>query len=251
MGLDDYVAAFARRASSLGPAAELVQAPGLVAFGTADGHVGGRVLVLDDRSLPELTDFLAQVRVDLVSVGDEATRSRAALETAGFAGLERAAAMVRRDLDGLPDLPLPDDLTISQVQRTPEEPPGVPFDRAIAALLRFDPESGVVPEAAIRAFLLSLPHATLLAAVDPSGDVRATSASGVFDEDGVVVMVSTDPALRGRGIGSAMTAAALRAARVNGAVRACLDASAVGEPIYQRLGFSTVARLSRLSRVVR
>jgi hypothetical protein len=42
-----------------------------------------------------------------------------------------------------------------------------------------------------------------------------------------------------------MTAAALHAARAAGATRAGLDASAAGARIYRRLGFETVAEMTR------
>jgi ribosomal protein S18 acetylase RimI-like enzyme len=245
--LGDYVAAFRRRARALGPDVEVVDEPGLVGFGTREGHPGARALVLDDRSTAALEDLLARVPIGVVSASRSAPRARELLAACGYGGMEPAAAMVRSDLDGLPDLRLARELTPSRVQRTPDEPPGVPFDDAVAAVLRFDPSPSAVPEAAIRAFLLSLPAATLLAAVDESGTVRATAASGAYGEDAVVVMVSTDPSLRGRGIGSAMTAHALRAAKDNGAVRACL-ASDIGEPIYRRLGFTKVAELDRFIR---
>jgi len=63
-----------------------------------------------------------------------------------------------------------------------------------------------------------------------------------------VIFVNTHPDWRGRGVGQAMTAAALRAAQNSGARRACLDSSDAGLSIYARLGFKTVARTKRFFR---
>ena len=60
-----------------------------------------------------------------------------------------------------------------------------------------------------------------------------------------MIFINTHPGWRRRGIGRAMTAAPLRAARAGGARRACLDASDAGAPIYQRLGFEVVASTTR------
>jgi len=56
-----------------------------------------------------------------------------------------------------------------------------------------------------------------------------------------VFFVDTEVAWRGRGVGTAMTAAALRAAAGDGAQRAFLDSSALGLSIYRRLGFEKVS----------
>ena len=78
--------------------------------------------------------------------------------------------------------------------------------------------------------------------------VRATSGSGVFDTYANVMFVNTHPDWRHRGIGRAMTAAALRAARDSGATQACLDATAEGKAIYASLGFEAAAEATRFYR---
>ncbi|MEA2282061.1 MAG: Acetyltransferase domain [Solirubrobacteraceae bacterium] len=79
--------------------------------------------------------------------------------------------------------------------------------------------------------------------------MRATSGSGTFGIEATVLFVNPDPGWRGRGIGRAMTAAALRAAQSSGAQRACLDATHAGLSIYLRLGFEVVARTTRFARL--
>ncbi|HEY3736415.1 MAG TPA: GNAT family N-acetyltransferase [Jatrophihabitans sp.] len=111
-----------------------------------------------------------------------------------------------------------------------------------------DPMTGEGPEE-LAIHLRSLPSAfRLYAAVDGDGAVRATAGCGVFAADATVIFVNTHPCWRLRGIGRAMTAAALRAAQDAGARCACLDASAAGLPIYRQLGFETVARAIRYFR---
>jgi hypothetical protein len=70
-----------------------------------------------------------------------------------------------------------------------------------------------------------------MAAVDATGQVRATSGRGVFGGYASAMFVTTDPGWCRRGIGQAMTSAAPRAARASGAVHAGLDASDLGRRI--------------------
>jgi ribosomal protein S18 acetylase RimI-like enzyme len=60
-----------------------------------------------------------------------------------------------------------------------------------------------------------------------------------------MIFVNTDPDWRGRGIGRAMTAEALHAAKRTGARRAGLDAINAGLSIYVRLGFEIVSEITR------
>ena len=246
-GLDQYVATFRSRAAVLG--GELLDSPGLLGCSLRRHDVPvGRLLVVSDAAVAVLEGRLLELDVEMVTVLGDAPRAIALLEGSGrFRLVEEGTAMVREHLDDLPASELPDGLRLTPVQRTPDEPDGVPFEVALAASGEFDPDDGVSDEV-IRDFLMRLPHGRLLAAVDDDGAVHATSASGAYGEDAVVVFVTTDPAWRRRGVGSTMTARALEAAREEGALRASLDASALGEPIYRRLGFSSIGTINRFAR---
>ena len=52
--------------------------------------------------------------------------------------------------------------------------------------------------------------------------------------------VYTPPSLRKQGFGTALTAAAIEAGRAAGATAACLEATVLGFPVYERMGFERV-----------
>ena len=74
-------------------------------------------------------------------------------------------------------------------------------------------------------------------------DGRLVATSALLDSDGVagIYVVATQEAYRGRGIGAAMTAAAVAEGRRRGPAVVSLQASALGKPVYERLGLRTVA----------
>jgi GNAT superfamily N-acetyltransferase len=205
-----------------------------------------RLLVTDDRAYDTLAALLPTVRAGIINVFAAAERC------AGLVGGHpawksgRATAMICRDLHSVPAVPLPSELTFRPVRRLDDDArDGVPLEDAVAAATLADPRIDEPPEA-FADFLRSLPRAIrLFAGVDGDGAVRATSGSGAFGAEANVIFVNTDPDWRDRGIGQAMTAAALRAAKDRGARRACLDATDVGLSIYLRLGFEAVSRTTR------
>jgi predicted GNAT family acetyltransferase len=69
------------------------------------------------------------------------------------------------------------------------------------------------------------------------GEPVATSAFYPAEQVATIEEVSTIPEARGQGIGAAVTLAACRAARAAGYHVAVLYASAMGAPVYRRLGF--------------
>ena len=203
-----WVSAFAARRTG-------VAAPGVTGtLGSAEDPYA-RLLVTDDRAEP----FLAALDGPAIAIVlDAAPRCTARL--ADWGETTPIALMVRPELETLPDLAL--DLEVRD-------------DVPLEDMVRLVDDPDVVLG------LLGRSRARFFAAVDGDGVVRATSGSAVHGEDASVMFVNTDPAWRGRGIGTAMTALALRDARERGARRACLTATAAGQGIYARLGFSVAA----------
>jgi ribosomal protein S18 acetylase RimI-like enzyme len=213
---------------------------GLLASG-ADGFT--RVLVTDDRAYDVLADALPTAGPGLINVFAAAERCTALLKGAREWKPSVVTPMVCSDLAAVRKPQLPHELTLRPVRRLPHDPPGgVPLEDAARLAARADPdyhEAGA--DASLARYLRSLaPAFRLFAAVDEQGTVRATSGFGVFGRHAGVLFINTDVSLQRRGIGRAMTAAALHAARGDGAIQASLDSSEVGVSLYQRLGFEVI-----------
>jgi ribosomal protein S18 acetylase RimI-like enzyme len=173
--------------------------------------------MLDDRAEPVLAGLEGPA---IAIVLDAAPRCAARL--ADWGETTPIALMVRPELDTLAEPALPGELTVRE---------DVPLEEMVR----------LVDEPDVVLGLLRRSPARLFAAVDGDGAVRATSGSAVYGEDASVMFVNTDPAWRGRGVGTAMTAFALRDARARGGRRACLSATAAGQGTYARLGFAVAA----------
>ncbi|MEU8298522.1 GNAT family N-acetyltransferase [Micromonospora sp. NPDC048909] len=80
-------------------------------------------------------------------------------------------------------------------------------------------------------------------------DGRIAGTAVAWLSHGLVTLyfVGTQPEHRRRGVGAAMTAAALDLARERGVRTAALTSTAAGESLYGRLGFGTVGRFRLLS----
>lgn len=76
------------------------------------------------------------------------------------------------------------------------------------------------------------------------GEQAASGRMSVFRGDAVADRIETDPAHRRRGLGGAVMATLVAAARDQGATRGLLVATEAGEPLYEALGWTTLARLS-------
>jgi GNAT superfamily N-acetyltransferase len=209
-----------------------------------------RLLVTDDRGYDRLVTEVARARRGAVVVLDRARRCHDFLRSRpGWRADRPATAMVLRDVDAVPAVAVPDGLALRPVRRLASDAPGaVPLEDAVAVAIASDPGITDPPEEFAR-FLQGLPpSARLLAAVDGAGVAHATSGVDVFGEYARVFFVNTEPGRRRRGIGRALTAAALRAAASAGARRAVLHATDDGASVYARLGFEPAGRLTRYAR---
>ncbi len=208
-----------------------------------------RLLVTNDRAYDVLATLLPNAQAGMINVFARAARCAELVHGHPAWQSKLLSAMICRDLQSVPAVSLPSELTLRPVQRLAgDAPDGVPLESAVAAALRAAPTIDDPPEALV-GFLRSFPPTTrLFATVDRDGAARATSGSGAYGAQATVMLVNTDPDWRGQGIGQAMTAAALRAAEDSGARQACLDATDAGLSIYLRLGFEAVARTTQFFR---
>jgi ribosomal protein S18 acetylase RimI-like enzyme len=106
----------------------------------------------------------------------------------------------------------------------------------VAGPASYDRDVGEPGETPLRRFLLrndGEPVASSALLPGPAGSRLA----GIFS-------VATLEHARGRGFGSIVTQAAMNAARDDGAEVAVLQASEMGRPVYERLGFETVASIA-------
>jgi GNAT superfamily N-acetyltransferase len=241
--VDTFAEGFRQRMrASRRPGQELLDAPGIVALVGRGAEVAdGRFLVTDDRAAGLLRDRLPELHPRVANVFAGAVECvRLVADQPGYRP-QPTTAMVRGDLCSVPELDLPEGLALrgASVHPSGDE---VPLIDAAACALRADPNAAPTTDLpAFVAYLAAIPNARFLAAVDDEGHVRATSAAAVYGRNTGVFFVDTEAPWRGRGVGTAMTAAALRAAAANGAETACLDSSALGKPIYLRLGFREVS----------
>jgi len=248
--IEVYAAAFVARCVVIRrPGRPVINEPGLRGLLPGSDDPRTRLLVTDDRACDVLAALLPDARAGMINVCAAAARCTELLEADAAWTSTTSTAMICRDLQAMPAVALPGELTFRPVRRLSEDAPdGVPLEEAVAAAMLAQPAIGGPPDA-FAGYLRSLPPAIrLFAAVDGNGAVRATSGSGAFGAFATVIFVDTVPGWRGRGIGQAMTAAALRAAEDCGARQACLDASDAGLSIYRRLGFEAVTRTTRFFR---
>ncbi|HEV7525871.1 MAG TPA: GNAT family N-acetyltransferase [Acidimicrobiia bacterium] len=99
----------------------------------------------------------------------------------------------------------------------------------------YDRDAGVPGETDLRRFLLRIDGEPLASSALLPGSTRSGLA-GIF-------CVGTLERVRGQGLGTIITQAAMDAARDAGTRVAVLQASELGRPVYERLGFDTVASI--------
>jgi len=160
------------------------------------------------------------------------------LEGRGYARIGSMPIMAAR-LDKVPEPPLPVGLTVERVD-TSERP--ADYVDAYASSFGVGPDlrdAVIDAEAGLRTDLGHLIR--LVGRIDG----RAVATSAVLVSNGVAGLywIGTDPAYRGRGIGAALTAAAMAIGREHGISVCTLQASSQGLPVYSRLGFMQVSEV--------
>lgn len=83
------------------------------------------------------------------------------------------------------------------------------------------------------------------------GRPLATASVLEHEGDAYVVFVATDHDARGRGLCRGLMAHALREAASHGCTTTTLEGSAMGEPVYTRMGYRTLGRLRLMERRLR
>jgi N-acetylglutamate synthase len=140
-------------------------------------------------------------------------------------------------------------MALAPIPDPPDPPPGIVVRQVTdeggldehRGILRADGSDESIICRLLPASLLSDPEvslATVLLDGQPVGHslaIRSGDVSGVYN-------VGTLPSARRRGVGTAATWAALAAGRRWGCRAAALQASDMGQPIYEAMGFRTVVR---------
>jgi GNAT superfamily N-acetyltransferase len=222
------------------------------------------LLVADDDALAPLTAMLGEDLQGVIRVLPAASRTRAMLEAQPRWATESLTAMVCGDLAAVPDVPLPEGVTLRPVwiESGGADPGGadpggadpggadgsVDLVAVTAMVVEADPAAASEDPERMAASLRAIrPAPGFYAAVDGSGAVRATSGWRVFGQDASIFFINTHQDWRRRGIGRSMTAAALHAARRAGVTRACLDATEAGSSIYLSVGFESAGPMAEFA----
>lgn len=180
---------------------------------------------LESQRLP----FVLRVRDDMPAIA----------KTAGELGLVTAGTLPLMVLPTIGELP-----TVAagiEVVRVDNEDAAA--DHGLVAAEAFNlPAASVGP--LVSQPLWSAPGFELYVAYD-DGEPVATSALCVTGSTAGVYNVAVPTPRRGRGLGAALTGHAIRRGRDEyGATMATLQASDMGLPVYERMGFETVCRYS-------
>jgi ribosomal protein S18 acetylase RimI-like enzyme len=202
-----------------------------------------RLLVTDDSAYDRLVAEVDGPWRGVVMVFERAARCNELLRSRpGWTASHPETAMVLRDVGAARGGALPDGLELRPVNED-----GVTVKEALTVAVASDTSIEAPIEDLIGYFGALPPSAHVFAAVDAKGVAHATSACHVFGEYAQIFFVNTEPEWRRRGIGTAMTRAAVEAAAGMGARMAMLHATTHGASLYEGIGFEPVDRVTRYS----
>lgn len=246
VGLAQYRAAFLRTTTAaVGGAAVVVDESGIVGSPGTPSR-SGRLLITDDRACTVLQN-LGELRAHAVAVEKTARNCRRYMRSLGSFKEEPATAMFAEDVSRIAEAELPAGLKLRPVALDGDRAGAVSLENAAAAAKKADPDLAHLSLSELTAYLREIPAADFTVAVDEQGSIRGTAGSNVFGSDAVVFFVTTDVPWRGRGVGTAVTRAAIRSAEQRGARQLSLFATPAAERIYRRLGLQAVAELTLFS----
>lgn len=194
------------------PCAEVVEAPGLLALRHPDPVFANAVLLAAD-ALPRALALSSAAPSSAVWTRADDAETTGAVHRAGLHRDVVTTPMVRSLDLPLPDVALP-----------------VELDADPARVCRLN---GVDPD-----LLTGVPGLRCVATAD---DTAVLVVQDVGD-DAVLSFVTTHPTARGRGLATAVTAAALHDAVRRGRTGAVLQATPAAQGLYTRLGFVAVGR---------
>jgi ribosomal protein S18 acetylase RimI-like enzyme len=220
---------------------EPVDEPDLVGAVRSGDEPAGALLVTGPGVEPPLRALLATTSPEVVVVTEPALDLLPVVIEAGWSACAAHTAMLADDLAAVPAVPVPAPYLLQRVALD-EETEGVSLEEALLIDVMY---GGSAAAASVRDLpaeaerLRRLPGIHLFAALDPHGLPVATAGARVVGATAMLAAVATIPAARRRGLGRALSSAALRAAAEAGATQAFLDAATDGA-LYRPLGFTTL-----------
>jgi GNAT superfamily N-acetyltransferase len=139
-------------------------------------------------------------------------------------------------------------LDLDEVERPPE-PPGFSRDTDPQTVARLNDAAYGIPGSFQRA-LADLESADDLYVYTAGEDGRPSSCLIAFDhgDDCSVWLVATLPHARGRGFAGALMGQALADARERGRTTSTLQATDLGRPVYERLGYRSIGEIQMWER---
>jgi ribosomal protein S18 acetylase RimI-like enzyme len=140
-------------------------------------------------------------------------------------------AILAIDLDQVAAAPLPDGVTVAEVD-----------DDLREWVVTYTPSMGLAPEQVDEVLAREAARSGLVR-FEARLDGRVIGTSVLCCHAGVagVYLLTVAPSCRGRGIGTALAAAALRAGRERGLRIGMAQAATAGRSLYERMGFETVS----------
>ncbi|KPI14368.1 GCN5-related N-acetyltransferase [Actinobacteria bacterium OK006] len=207
--------------------------------GVADAQLNGVVSFNGKRVADELTEIERTLSglPWLWWVGpDSNDRTAADLAEHGYREVGAMPVMAIR-LDSVRDAPAPTGLEIKQVGSAPEL-----TDWVRSYTSAFGIQAGREDIVHLESTRSEASDTLVRFSGYVDGQLVGTAALYNHDEVAGIYVVSTLKEFRGRGIGTELTAAALNAGREQGLRIGSLQASSMGVPVYERMGFEEVAR---------